>query len=140
MLLPLHLRTRTKDLNPAPRCVFSYTNQLVRLTVPEYFYPFRLNESHPVPPYYIIHSIELPSRPFLKNSSRPRRTGLEPKFSVRGKKSEGHGAWGMGHGAWGIGHGAWGMGHRAWGIGHGASGIGHRASGIGHRASGIGHG
>jgi len=35
-------------VNPAPRCVFSCPNQLVRLTVPEYFYSFRSNESHSI--------------------------------------------------------------------------------------------
>lgn len=30
----------------ASKCVVSYTNQGVRLVIPEYYYSFRLNESH----------------------------------------------------------------------------------------------
>ncbi|MEZ2280597.1 MAG: hypothetical protein ACBR12_27220, partial [Microcoleus sp.] len=39
-------------MNPAPINVFSYTNQLVRLTVPEYFYPLsgKVRESPLSPP------------------------------------------------------------------------------------------
>lgn len=45
-ILLRELFDRQLFLIDASKCVVSYTNQGVRLVIPEYYYSFRLNESH----------------------------------------------------------------------------------------------